>query len=112
MPVAEKTPSEIARDTLKLLLTRKLAPTPANFRVVYSEVAGVADTPPFPVEPLRQLAQALPARGTIQQRCRARLDAAIAHQSWQELQEALAAWTATAAPAPPVTAAKPSSGSG
>ena len=46
MTVAEKKPSEIARDTLKLLLTRKLAPTPANFRTVYHEVAGTPDVPP------------------------------------------------------------------
>ena len=82
MTVAEKKPSEIARDTLKLLLTRKLAPTPANFRTVYHEVAGTPDVPPFPADSLRHIIQALPLRTPAQQRSRAQLDHAIAQQNW------------------------------
>ena len=40
----EKNPSETARETLKLLATRKLLPTPDNYLALYSEIAG---TPPF-----------------------------------------------------------------
>ena len=105
MTVAEKKPSEIARDTLKLLMTRKLAPTPANFRTVYHEVSGTPDTPPFPGEPLRHIVQALPLRTPAQQRQRALLDSAIAQQNWPELQNALVAYAnAGAAPAAPPAA--------
>ena len=92
MSTAEKKPSEIARDTLKLLMTRKLVPTPANFRSVYQEVSGTTEPPPFPADPLRHIVQALPLRTPLQQRHRAQLDAAIAQQSWHDLQNALVAY--------------------
>ena len=38
--MAAKHPSEAARDTLKLLASRKLAPTPANFASISHEIAG------------------------------------------------------------------------
>lgn len=98
MTVAEKKPSEIARDTLKLLLTRKLVPNPANYRTVYHEVSGTPEVPPFPADPLRHMIQALPLRTPAQQRHRAQLDHAIAQQNWTELQTALIAYTNAAAP--------------
>ena len=33
-------PSEIARETLKALATRKLAPTPDNYAQAYQEISG------------------------------------------------------------------------
>jgi diguanylate cyclase len=111
MTVAEKTPSEIARDTLKLLMTRKLAPNPANFRTVYHEVSGTPEVQPFPGDPLRHIVQALPLRTPAQQKQRAHLDNAIAQQNWGELQSALVAYANAAAtsPAAAVTArAEPS----
>ena len=104
MTVAEKKPSEIARDTLKLLLTRKLAPTPANFRTVYHEVPGTPDVPPFPADSLRHIVQALPLRTPAQQRARAQLDSAIAQQSWPDLQHALVGYGNAAASAAPAAA--------
>ena len=92
MSTTEKKPSEIARDTLKLLMTRKLVPTPANFRSVYQEVSGTTEPPPFPADPLRHIVQALPLRTPLQQRHRVQLDAAIAQQSWHDLQNALVAY--------------------
>ncbi len=107
MTVAEKKPSEIARDTLKLLMTRKLAPTPANFRTVYHEVAGTPDVPPFPADSLRHIIQALPLRTPAQQRSRAQLDHAIAQQNWPELQNALVGYANAAAAAAPQAGAAP-----
>lgn len=37
-------PSEIARETLRLLATRRLAPTPENYRLCYFEASGQTDT--------------------------------------------------------------------
>lgn len=105
MTVAEKNPSEIARNTLKLLMTRKLAPNPGNFRTVYCEVAGTPDAPPFPAEPLRHIVQALPLRSPAQQRHRMQLDSAIAQQNWPDLQNALVAYANAAAAAPAGAAA-------
>ena len=36
-----KTPAAIARETLKLLSARQLAPTPENYHAVYLETAGL-----------------------------------------------------------------------
>ncbi|HQT27229.1 MAG TPA: GGDEF domain-containing protein, partial [Burkholderiales bacterium] len=33
-------PSEIARETLKTLSMRRIAPTPDNYRMIYDEIAG------------------------------------------------------------------------
>ena len=107
MTVAEKKPSEIARDTLKLLLTRKLAPTPANFRTVYHEVAGTPDVPPFPADSLRHIVQALPLRTPAQQRARAQLDSAIGQHSWSDLQHALVGYGDASATAAPAASAAP-----
>ncbi len=113
MTVAEKKPSEIARDTLKLLMTRKLAPNPGNFRTVYHEVAGTPDAPPFPGDALRHLVQALPQRTPAQQRHRVHLDSAVAQQNWHDLQSALVAYINAAnvqAPAAVAPKIEPSSG--
>jgi diguanylate cyclase len=114
MTVAEKKPSEIARDTLKLLMTRRLAPNPANFRTVYHEVSGTPDLPPFPGDPLRHIIQALPLLTPAQQKHRAHLDMAVAQQNWAELQHALVAYanagTAPAAAAAVLSKTEPSNG--
>lgn len=39
--ITPTTPSEIARETLKALATRKLAPTPDNYARVYQEIGGI-----------------------------------------------------------------------
>ena len=36
-------PSEIARETLKQLMSRRMAPSPDNYRAIYNEIAGIAD---------------------------------------------------------------------
>ena len=97
--MSEKKPFEIARETLMLLSTRKLAPNPVNFRAAYSEVAGIPDVPPFPEESLRHVAHALPARNSRQQRQKAVLDKAIAEHNWAGLQSALVAFAEAGATA-------------
>ena len=36
-------PSEIARETLKQLMTRRMPPSPDNYLAIYNEIAGIAD---------------------------------------------------------------------
>ena len=50
---APKPPSEIARETLKLLAQRRLSPTPEHYQALYHEVAGTLPPPVFPAAPLR-----------------------------------------------------------
>ena len=95
----DKKPFEIARDTLKQLSARKMAPTPANYQAVYSEVAGVPTEPPFPAERLRDIAQALPTKTPGQQKQRGLLDSAIGQLNWDGVKSALAAYGGFSPPA-------------
>lgn len=88
---AEKKPFEIVRETLLLLSSRKLAPTPVNFQTVYGEVAGTPYVPPFPEEPLREIAQAVPAHTPEQRRHKAAIEGAIGQHDWKAVQKALLA---------------------
>lgn len=85
-------PFEIARETLKQLTARKMAPTPANYQAIYSEVAGVAVEPSFPADRLRDIAQALPTKTPGQQRQRGLLDSAIGQLNWDGVKNALMAY--------------------
>lgn len=59
-----KTPAALARETLKLLSVRQLAPTPENYQAVYQEVAGLdadkgAGAPTLPTELAEQMARVI-----------------------------------------------------
>ena len=95
----DKKPFEIARETLKQLSARKMAPTPANYQAVYSEVSGVPTEPPFPAERLRDIAQALPTKTPGQQKQRGLLDSAIGQLNWDGVKSALAAYGGFSPPA-------------
>ena len=90
--MSEKKPFEIARETLKQLSVRKLAPTPANYEDLYSEVSGVPAEHPFPVEHLRSIAQELATRTPGQQRQKGLLDSAIGQLNWDGVKAALVAY--------------------
>lgn len=95
----DKTPFEIARETLKLLTTRKLAPTPLNYQSIYSEVAGVTVEPPFPADRLRDIAQALPTKTPGQQKQRGLLVSAVEQLNWMGVKNALMAYGGFSPPA-------------
>jgi diguanylate cyclase len=117
--MSEKKPFEIARETLKQLSVRKLAPTPANYEDLYSEVSGVPAEHAFPAERLRSIAQELPARTPGQQRQKGLLDSAIGQLNWDGVKAALVAYgdCSAAVPAqgnaslPPPSAPSPGNGS-
>ena len=90
--MSDKTPYDIARETLKLLSSRELAPNPVNFQAVYSEVAGTPAALPFPEDSLRQIAQALPASNPAQKKQKSLLESAIAQRTWAGVRNALVAY--------------------
>lgn len=93
-------PSEIAREALRRLAERHLAPTPANYQACYNEIANLPNVAPFPEPQLRQLAGALKARNGEQERLQQEVGAAILRRSWQGVQEAIAAFAAAGASRP------------
>jgi len=50
---ATDNPAEIAREAFRRLATRRIAPTPESYRVIYNEIAGIADTPAAPASELK-----------------------------------------------------------
>jgi len=95
-------PFEIARETLKQLTARKMAPTPANYQMIYSEVAGVPTEAPFPADRLRDIAQALPTKTPGQQKQRGLLDSAIRQLNWEGVKSALMAYGGFSPPPRPL----------
>jgi diguanylate cyclase len=90
--MSEKKPFEIARETLKQLTTRKLLPTPLNYQAIYNEIAGIAQVQPFPVDMLRDIPQALPAKTPIQHTQEGSLTPAISRMNSDGIKTALVAY--------------------
>ncbi|APW39725.1 GGDEF domain-containing protein [Rhodoferax koreense] len=87
--MSDRSPSEIARETFKLLAVKRLAPTPDNYQVLYHEVAGTLAPAHFPSEHLRKIAGVLPAKNPGQQKHLGLLNSAINQRSWEGVQNAL-----------------------
>ena len=84
-------PSEIARETLKLLLTRRMPPTPDNYRSIYQEIAGVEEhSGTVSIErELKALLQALPKETPGQQGLVRQLDEALRGENWETYRRTL-----------------------
>jgi len=93
-----RNPLEVARETLRQLSLRKLAPTPANYQACYNEIAKLPNVAGFPEAPMRQLAAALGSLGPDAGQLKT-LEAAIGKRSWQGVQEALIAFACRDRPA-------------
>jgi len=83
-------PFEIARETLRLLATRRVPPTPDNYLTHYHEISGVKPTDTsFPEKHLRALAAALPKSSPEQMRLARQLDDAVKSANWDEYRSRL-----------------------
>jgi len=91
MPPSLSNPSEIARETLRMLATRRMAPSPDNYKTIYEEIAGVtpATIGSFPAPELKALLAALPKDSPEQQRLGRLLEQAIRNEDWAETRKAL-----------------------
>ena len=107
MTTSDRKPFEIARDALKQISTRKMLPTPANYQAIYNEIAGTPNDPPFPMERLRDIARALPAKTPGQLKQRALFESAIGQLSWSGVKNALVAYGGFTPAAAPGSAGTP-----
>ncbi len=103
---AFKTPSEVARETLKQLAARRLSPTPDNYQALYEEIAGSSSPPAFPAVALRSILRVMPGQTPAQKRLLNQLEQAVAQQSWPTLQSVMVGYanlglTPVGAAAPP-----------
>jgi diguanylate cyclase len=85
-------PSEIARETLRLLASRRMAPSPDNYRSIYHEISGATDKiqEAFPERELKLLLAALPRDNPAQQRLSRQLDLALKEKNWEAYRSPLA----------------------
>ncbi len=82
-------PSEIAREALRRLATRRIPPTPDNYRVLYHEIAGTSSREDFPEKAMKALAGRLPRATPEQVRFCQQLDGAIGSKDWSAVSGAL-----------------------
>ena len=81
---------EIARETLRLLATRRTPPTPDNYLTIYHEISGTKPVAaPFPEKQLRTLAAALPKSSPDQLRLARQLDEAVKKENWDDFRTSL-----------------------
>ena len=78
-------PSDIARETLRQLAMRRIAPTPDNYRALYHEIAGSVAEEAFPERALKQIATALPRHNRECLRLAREFEGAISQSEWPAL---------------------------
>lgn len=86
-------PSEIARETLRLLASRRISPSPENYRDIYNEIAGTTSgnlAENFPKRELQVLQTALPRETAVQQKLVKRFEQAFKGKNWDELRDGMA----------------------
>ena len=84
-------PSEIARETLKQLMSRRIAPSPDNYQAIYNEIAGINETPAaaFPERELKSLIASLPNASGAQQRLTRQLEQSLKAENWEDYRKTL-----------------------
>lgn len=89
---ATSNPTDIARETLKQLATRRIAPTPDNYRELYQSISGTGQPDAEPPQPLDQkLANAVAALPDSQAKQRELVQRALAQRDWNNARNAILA---------------------
>lgn len=84
-------PSEIAREVLRLLSTRRIPPTPDNYFTLYNEISGGnSEEGLFPERQCKSLLAAIDRSRPDTQRLARNLEQAIADRQWERFRVALA----------------------
>ena len=76
-------PAEIARETLKQMMIRRMAPSPDNYRMIYHEIAGIVEPPTETAREFKSLLLLLPKETPAQQRLSRQLEQAFRNQDWK-----------------------------
>lgn len=100
-----RTPTEIARETVRQLTARKLPPTPDNYQRIYHEIAGTRVIRPFPTEQMLSLARSLPTGTPAQRRMQVQVEKAVSQCNWTGVEKALIDYASL--PPPPSRAGTP-----
>ncbi len=82
-------PSDVARETLRQLALRRIAPTPDNYRSLYHEIAGSIAEDVFPERALKLIAAALPRNNHESLRLVREFEASVAQSDWSAMRNVL-----------------------
>ncbi|WP_346287968.1 diguanylate cyclase [Zoogloea sp.] len=82
-------PSDVARETLRQLALRRIAPTPDNYRSLYHEIAGSIAEDVFPERALKLIAAALPRNNHESLRLVRDFEASVAQSDWAAMRAVL-----------------------
>lgn len=82
-------PSDIARETLKALAARKLAPTPDNYAKAYQEISGETQSPTGAAAVIENIAQGLAAGAPRLKASSKALQQAVNERDWEQCQNEL-----------------------
>ena len=85
---------EIARETLRGLVSRKIPPTPDNYRALYLEISGAPAVATFPEREFKALLANLPRTSPEQNRFARQFEGAIAKEKWESVGAVLAEFLA------------------
>lgn len=78
-------PAEIARETLKQMMAKRMAPSPDNYREVYNAIAGIVEpVGGFPETEFKAFLAQLPQETPVQQRLIRLLEQAVQKRDWDE----------------------------
>jgi len=99
--MAAQNPSELARETLRQMAMRRVAPTPDNYRTFYHEIAGTEAAELFPEKSLKALTNSLPRTSPEQLRFARQFEAAIGEGRWDGIKTTLSDLLNKTASAPP-----------
>ncbi|MBI3095107.1 MAG: diguanylate cyclase [Rhodocyclales bacterium] len=81
--------TELTRETLRRLASKKIPATPDNYRAVYFEILGAPAPASFPERELKGLLAGLPRNGPEQLRFARQFEAGVAKGSWEGIGSAL-----------------------
>lgn len=87
MALDRSNPTDIARETIRLLAQRREPPTPENFSRLYHEVAGSLEPEVFPGRTLKALAAELPRDSVESSRLARRLEQIAAKGEWADFRQ-------------------------
>ncbi len=93
-------PSEIARETLRQLALRRIAPTPEHYLQIYHEIAGTQPAVNFSETFIRQLTRRLPRDTGERQRLARQLNLALAEGRAEACEQALSDYLDSFEPPP------------
>lgn len=83
------TPPEIAREALRQLASRRVPPTPDNYRAFYHQIAGTVAEDEFPARTLKAIAAALPRSTPEAVRTARQFEEAVGSGQWPVLKQAI-----------------------